>query len=308
MMKGKKAFRIFIAFLIAAISFAAGLTAAGLIPERENNDAKEIQEQLPESYTFPAEAKVLEEISLDVDPSARGDVYMERAAVLTNMYQSAENRHEYFLIKLMEILPASEVSELNRSYRESSEYAALYLYGIPDKHSLNLKYALQWGDVIVALEGWMGYLEEDHMEIVKGRICGDSENSEMLVIWDYEGMSYAFVKEGDTITQYTVRGPSGPWVLDIYYIAPSGSEVTVYTHNTALTVTAEGEDEWDKKIYGGETRRTPGLGIYAWIEACGENEENNPLARKTHVARLYGSIYLDTENNQFIIKDFYLTK
>lgn len=302
MKKKRKLLRMLVAVLAVAACFAAGLLVAEFKPDQGQNDAERIQEQLADSIFVPAEVKTLEEISLDVDLSARGDVYMERATVLQNMYVSAENRNEYFLIKLMEILPASEVSQLNRSYGEPSEYIALYLYGTLDRNR-HMKYALQWGDVIVALDEWM--LEDYHMEIVKGRIYGAAENSEILVIWNYDGFCmYTFVKEEDTITQYTLRGYQGQ---DVYSIVASGSEVTVYTHDTALTVTSEGEDQWDKKIFGCTTRRCPELTTYAYIQACGEDE--NPLtARKTHVARLYGSIYLDMENNQFIIKDFYLTK
>lgn len=305
MKKKRKLLRMLVAVLAAAACFAAGLLAAGFKPDQRQKAAKRIQEQLADSIFVPAEVKTLEEISLDVDLSARGDVYMERATVLQNMYVSAENRNEYFLIKLMEILPASEVSQLNRSYGEPSEYIALYLYGTLDRNR-HMKYALQWGDVIVALDEWM--LEDYHMEIVKGRIYGAAENSEILVIWNYDGFCmYTFVKEEDTITQYNLWGNTGMGVQDVYSIDASGREVTVYTHDTALTVTAEDEDQWDKKIFGGMVDPSPKLTVYAYIQACGEDE--NPLtARKTHVARLYGSIYLDTENNQFIIKDFYLTK
>lgn len=305
MIKKKK---VLVRFIIAAaviLSLGAGFLAGRLIPDKEENDAKRIQEQLAESIFVPAQVKTLGEISLDADLSARGDVYMERATVLQNMYVSAENRNEYFLIKLVEILPASEVSQLNRSYDEPSEYIALYLYGTLDRN-YHMKYALQWGDVIVALDEWM--LEEYHMEIVKGRIYGAAENSEILVIWDYDGFHmYTFVKEEDTITQYNLWGNTGMGVQDVYSIAAFGSEVTVYTHDTVLTVTADGEDQWDKKSYGVTVEPEPELTTYAYIQACGENE--NPLtARRIHVARLYGDIYLDTENNQFIIKDFYLTK
>ncbi len=106
-----------------------------------------------------------------------------------------------------------------------------------------MSYALQWGDVFVRIDK-IG-LEQRGMKVVKNRAyTSDGEWLEMLVLYDYEVCPYVFVKQGDDVVEYVVRGYLYSDMLhELYQLEVSGSDLIVYTHNAVLRVRGRDENE-----------------------------------------------------------------
>lgn len=292
-----KNIKTIIIVLSAIACLAAGFLAAKLITDKGQDDVRGIQERLKDSITFPAEErKVLEKITLEADLSERGNVYQGSETELYDMYSSAGYK-DPSPIKLMELLPWSEVNGLNRSYGEPSEYIALYLYGDKDEYG-HMDYALQWGDVVVKVDELM--LESRSIKMVKNRAyTADGEWLEMLVMHDYEAGPYVFVKQGDNIVQYKVRGCLYNDMLEeLYQLEVSGSDLMVYTHNAVLRVRGEEENEWDGMTFGCTNNWSSEWTIRISIEA-GES-----YTIHDSVALLTGDIYLDVDKGEFTFKHF----